>query len=66
MYFGVLPKPNAITSAGAIATIGVTIRTIIKGMRALSKIGSSTISTASRKAAAMPAPPPTATSRSVV
>ena len=65
-YFGSVPKPNATTSAGAIATIGVTISTIISGISARSKIGSSTISTASRNAAAIPPPPPIAISRSVV
>lgn len=62
MYLGSMPKPKATTSAGAMATTGVTMITTISGITAFSTIGSSLITTARRKPQRMPAPAPTTTS----
>ena len=62
MYLGSMPKPKATTNAGAMATTGVTMITTISGITAFSTIGSSDISTASRKPQRMPAPAPMAIS----
>ena len=64
-YFGSIPKPNATTRPGAMATTGVTFRTTASGINARSTTRTSAMTTARTNAAPMPHAAPTAISCSV-
>ena len=66
MYFGVIPNPNATTSPGATAMIGVTLSITASGITARSTRGISDMTTARAKAITMAALAPTAVSFNVV